>query len=218
MNELRILVADDHELIRRGIRELLAPKTEWKVVAEVSNGRDAVRMTEELKPDVVILDFSMPEMSGQHATLEIARLNLKTEVIVLTMHDSEEIIREVLMAGARGFVLKTDADRDLVDAVEAVAKHRQFFTTRVAEMVLSGYLSTRPSPQPTDEGGRLTGREREIVQLLAEGRTSREIAGLLRISVRTTETHRININRKLSFNSVADLVRYAIRNGITNSS
>jgi DNA-binding NarL/FixJ family response regulator len=218
MEALRILVADDHELIRRGIRQLLAPKTEWKVIAEANNGRDAVRMTEELKPDVVILDFSMPEMNGLHAAREIAQLPWKAEVVVLTMHDSEEIIREVLMSGARGFVLKTDADRDLVDAVEAVSKHRQFFTSRVAELVLNGYLSAKASPHLCGEVARLTGREREVVQLLAEGRTSREIAGLLRISVRTTETHRININRKLNFNSVADLVRYAIRNGIIGSS
>jgi DNA-binding NarL/FixJ family response regulator len=218
MEALRILVADDHELIRRGIRQLLAPKTESKVIAEANNGRDAVRMTEELKPDVVILDFSMPEMNGLHAAREIAQLPWKAEVVVLTMHDSEEIIREVLMSGARGFVLKTDADRDLVDAVEAVSKHRQFFTSRVAELVLNGYLSAKASPHLCGEVARLTGREREVVQLLAEGRTSREIAGLLRISVRTTETHRININRKLNFNSVADLVRYAIRNGIIGSS
>jgi DNA-binding NarL/FixJ family response regulator len=216
MDELRILVADDHELIRRGIRELLASKSEWHVVAEASNGREAVAKTRELKPDIVILDYSMPEMNGLETAQEIARLNLKTEVILLTMHDSEGIIREVLKSGARGFVLKSDADRDLVDAVEAVSKHRQFFTPRVAELVLHGYLAETSSHMPS-EVARLTLREREVVQLLAEGKTSREIAGLLKISVRTTETHRVNINRKLNFNSVADLVRYAIRNGIVSS-
>jgi DNA-binding NarL/FixJ family response regulator len=218
MEGLRIVIADDHELIRRGIRGLLASKPHWHVVAEANNGRDAVRMIQELKPDVVILDFSMPEMNGIDAAQEISRLHVETEVILLTMHDSEEIIREALISGARGFVLKTDADRDLVDAVDMVSKHRQFFTPRVAELVLSGYFSAKTSPLQREEVSQLTSREREVVQLLAEGRTSKEIGGLLRISVRTTETHRININRKLKFNSIADLVRFAIRNGIITSS
>jgi DNA-binding NarL/FixJ family response regulator len=218
MEGLRIVIADDHELIRRGIRGLLASKPHWQVVAEANNGRDAVRVIEELKPDVVILDFSMPLMNGIHATQEILRLQVETEVILLTMHDSEEIIREALISGARGFVLKTDADRDLVDAVDMVSKHRQFFTPRVAELVLNGYFSAKTSPLQREEVSQLTSREREVVQLLAEGRTSKEIGGLLRISVRTTETHRININRKLNFNSIADLVRFAIRNGIITSS
>jgi DNA-binding NarL/FixJ family response regulator len=218
MEGLRIVIADDHELIRRGIRGLLASKPHWHVVAEANNGRDAVRMIQELKPDVVILDFSMPEMNGIDAAQEISRLHVETEVILLTMHDSEEIIREALISGARGFVLKTDADRDLVDAVDMVSKHRQFFTPRVAELVLSGYFSAKTSPLQREEVSQLTSREREVVQLLAEGRTSKEIGGLLRISVRTTETHRININRKLNFNSIADLVRFAIRNGIITSS
>jgi DNA-binding NarL/FixJ family response regulator len=218
MTELRIIVADDHELIRRGIRQLLASRPAWKVVAEASNGRDAVCCTQQLSPDLVILDLSMPELTGLQAAQEIARLETKTEVILLTMHDSEEIIREALKAGVRGFVLKTDADRDLVDAVEAVAKHRQFFTPRVADLVLTGFLAAKLRPHAASESAQLTLREREVVQHLAEGRTSKEIASLLKISVRTTECHRININRKLNFTSVADLVRYAVRNGIVGSS
>ncbi|HEY2295924.1 MAG TPA: response regulator transcription factor, partial [Thermoanaerobaculia bacterium] len=128
MDDLRIVVADDHELIRRGIRQLLASRPGWKVVAEASNGRDAVRYAQQLAPDLVILDLSMPEITGLQAAQEIARLESTTEVILLTMHDSDEIIREALKSGVRGFVLKSDADRDLIDAVETVAKHRQFFT------------------------------------------------------------------------------------------
>jgi DNA-binding NarL/FixJ family response regulator len=217
MNDLRIVVADDHELIRRGIRQLLASRPGWKVVAEASNGRDAVRYTQQFSPNLVILDLSMPEITGLQAAQEIARLESTTEVILLTMHDSEEIIREALKSGIRGFVLKSDADRDLVDAVETVAKHRQFFTSRVADLVLNGFLATKACSHASDNA-QLTLREREIVQLIAQGRTSKEIASQLKISVRTAECHRININRKLNFTSVADLVRYAMRNGIVCAS
>jgi DNA-binding NarL/FixJ family response regulator len=213
MSDLRIVVADDHELIRRGIRQLLASRPGWKVVAEASNGRDAVRYTQQLAPNLAILDLSMPEITGLQAAQEIARLESTTEVILLTMHDSEEIIREALKSGIRGFVLKSDADRDLVDAVETVAKHRQFFTPRVADLVLSGFLATKARSHASDNA-QLTLRERQVVQLIAQGRTSKEIASELKISIRTTECHRININRKLNFTSVADLVRYAMRNGI----
>jgi DNA-binding NarL/FixJ family response regulator len=216
MTSLRIVVADDHELIRRGIRQLLASHSEWNVIAEANNGRDAVRYTRQLAPDLVILDLSMPELTGLQAAQEIASLSPKPEVILLTMHDSEDIVREALKSGVRGFVLKTDADRDLVDAVEAVAKHRQFFTSRVADLVLNGFLGAKPRPHASDSA-QLTLREREVVQLLAQGCTSKEIASQLKISVRTTECHRININRKLNFTSVADLVRYAIRTGIVCS-
>jgi DNA-binding NarL/FixJ family response regulator len=217
MNDLRIVVADDHELIRRGIRQLLASRPGWKVVAEASNGRDAVRYTQQLSPNLVILDLSMPEITGLQAAQEIARLESTTEVILLTMHDSEEIIREALKSGIRGFVLKSDADRDLVDAVETVAKHRQFFTPRVADLVLNGFLATKTRSHASDNA-QLTLREREIVQLIAQGRTSKAIASQLKISVRTAECHRININRKLNFTSVADLVRSAMRNGIVCAS
>jgi DNA-binding NarL/FixJ family response regulator len=189
----------------------------WKVVAEASNGRDAVRYTQQLAPNLAILDLSMPEITGLQAAQEIARLESTTEVILLTMHDSEEIIREALKSGVRGFVLKSDADRDLVDAVETVAKRRQFFTPRVADLVLNGFLATKARSHASDNA-QLTLREREVVQLIAQGRTSKEIASQLKISVRTTECHRININRKLNFTSVADLVRYAMRNGIVCAS
>src|SRR6267154_4721139 len=141
MDELRVLIADDHDLIRRGVRDLLAARSGWHVVGEACNGTDAVRKAVNLKPDVAILDFSMPELNGPEAAAQIAEKVPETAVVVLTMHDSEQVMREVLQSGARGLVLKSDADRDLLEAVEAVARKRHFFTMRLSELVLGGYLS-----------------------------------------------------------------------------
>lgn len=215
MDELRVLIADDHDLIRRGVRDLLAARSEWQVVAEASNGADAVRKAVSLRPDVAILDFSMPELNGPGAAAQIAEKVPETGVVVLTMHDSEHVMREVLQAGARGLVLKSDADRDLVEAVEAVARKRHFFTTRMSELVLGGYLArTVTKERPKNKVSQLTEREREVMRLLADGMTSKEAATQLQISIRTVESHRINISRKLGFNSIAKLVHYAIRHGI----
>jgi DNA-binding NarL/FixJ family response regulator len=222
MDELRILIADDHELIRRGVRDLLSVRDNWHVVGEACDGDDAVRQAESLRPDVAILDFSMPRMNGPEASVGIAEKSPGTAVVVLTMHDSDEVIQAVLRCGARGLVLKSDADRTLLGAVEAVAENRHFFTKRVSEQVLGGYLagttagtaavhSKRKSDAPC-----LTGREGEVMRLLADGLTNKEAAQLLKISTRTVESHRININRKLGFGSIVDLVRYAIRNGIVS--
>jgi len=215
MNKLKILIADDHDLIRRGVRDLLAARGEWQVVGEACNGTDAVRKAVSLRPDVAILDFSMPELNGPEAAAQIAEKVPETSVVVLTMHDSEQVMREVLQAGARGLVLKSDADRDLVEAVEAVARKRHFFTTRLSEMVLGGYLAGPPkTPKTKSKAAQLTERECEVVRLLADGMSSKEAATQLQISIRTVESHRININRKLGFNSIANLVHYAIRHGI----
>ncbi len=215
MDELRVLIADDHDLIRRGVRDLLAARSGWQVVAEACNGTDAVRKAVSLRPDIAILDFSMPELSGPGAAAQIAERVPETGVVVLTMHDSEHVMREVLQAGARGLVLKSDADRDLVEAVEAVARKRHFFTTRMSELVLGGYLArTVTKEKPKNKVAQLTEREREVMRLLADGMTSKEAATQLQISIRTVESHRINISRKLGFNSIAKLVHYAIRHGI----
>jgi DNA-binding NarL/FixJ family response regulator len=215
MDKLRILIADDHDLIRRGVRDLLATRADWEVVGEASNGTDAVRQTLSLKPDVAILDFSMPELNGPGAAAQIMEKVPQTGVVVLTMHDSEQVMREVLQAGARGLVLKSDADRDLLEAVEAVSKKRHFFTTRLSEMVLGGYLGgTAAIPKVKSKGTQLTERECEVMRLLADGMSSKEAATCLQISIRTVESHRININRKLGFNSIAKMVHYAIRHGI----
>ena len=215
MDQLRVLIADDHDLIRRGVRDLLAARSGWQVVGEACNGTDAVRKAVSLKPDIAILDFSMPELNGPGAAAQIAEKVPETGVVVLTMHDSEQVMREVLQAGARGLVLKSDADRDLLEAVEAVAKKRHFFTTRLSELVLGGYLAgTAAKDKVKSQVAQLTERECEVVRLLADGMSSKEAATRLQISIRTVESHRINISRKLGFNSIAKLVHYAIRHGI----
>jgi DNA-binding NarL/FixJ family response regulator len=215
MDQLRVLIADDHDLIRRGVRDLLTARSGWEVVGEACNGADAVQKAVSLRPDVAILDFSMPELNGPAAAAQIAEKAPQTGVVVLTMHDSEQVMREVLQAGARGLVLKSDADRDLLEAVEAVAKKRHFFTTRLSDLVLGGYLAgTSTKHNEKSKVARLTERECEVMRLLADGMSSKEAATRLQISIRTVESHRINISRKLGFNSIAKLVHYAIRHGI----
>jgi DNA-binding NarL/FixJ family response regulator len=216
MPDLRILIADDHELIRRGVRNLISLRGGWTVVGEACNGADAVEQAQSLRPDVAIIDFSMPELDGPAAAFQITQVSPATSVVVLTMHDSNHVIREVLRSGAKGFVLKTDADQDLIEAVEAVAQKRHFFTKRVADVVLEGYLTGRNANDKEDKV-KLTTREREILSLLADGISSKQIALKLNISVRTVESHRIHINRKLGFGSIAELVRYAIRHGIVGA-
>jgi|HubBroStandDraft_2_1064218.scaffolds.fasta_scaffold10434_5 DNA-binding NarL/FixJ family response regulator len=212
MNTFRILIADDHEIVRQGIRALLEEHPGWEVSGEAKDGREAVERSKALKPDLVLLDIGMPTLNGLDAARQILAICPLTRVLVLTMHDSDQVVRDVLAVGARGFLLKSDAGRDLISAVEALQRHGTFFTSKVAELVLEGYLNPHRTPQPT--GNRLTPREREVVQLLAEGKTSKEVAVVLKLSVKTTETHRTNIMRKLDLHSVADLTLYAVRNGI----
>lgn len=218
MADLRILVADDHDVVRSGLRALLEAKAGWEVCDEAATGREAVQKAEQLKPDVVVLDIAMPELNGLEAARQILKAAPRIEIVILTMHDSDQLIREVLEAGAHGFVMKSDAGRDLVTAVEAVAQHKTFFTSTVSERVLGGYLGRQS--QSTEEAlsrERLTPREREIVQLLAEGNSNKEVAATLGISVKTAETHRSNIMRKLNIHSVTELVHYALRNNIIHS-
>jgi DNA-binding NarL/FixJ family response regulator len=209
----RILLVDDHEIVRKGLKSVLEARKDWEIVGEATTGREAVEMVEELKPDVVVMDISMPELNGLEAVRQIVKIAPRTEVLVLTMHESEDLVREVLEAGARGYLLKSDASRQLISAVEALRIHKPYLTSRVNEVVLTGYLGGKPLKGETS-GGRLTPREREIVQLLAEGLTNKEIANTLNISVKTAETHRTNIMRKLDLHSVSELVRYAVRNHI----
>ncbi len=212
---LKILVADDHEVVRQGVRTIVESQAGWMVVSEARNGTEAVQMTLEARPDVVLLDISMPELNGLEATKLILKQIPEIQVLILTMHESDELVREVLAAGARGYVLKTDAKRDLVNAVRSLSEHRPFFTSKVAEMVLEGYRHVNaPAKVDIPAGDRLTSRERQIVQLLAEGKTSKEIATALDISTKTADTHRANLMRKLNLHSLADIVRYAIRNKI----
>jgi DNA-binding NarL/FixJ family response regulator len=214
---LRILIADDHELARRGIRALLESHPGWEVCAEARDGREAVDLTAELNPDIVLLDVGMPNLNGLEAARQILTASPKVAILILTMLDSDQTVREVLRAGAKGFLLKSDAGKDLVAAVEALELQRTFFTTRVSQMVLDGYLDRGPREEkekPIDQEDVLTTREREVIQLLAEGKTSKEVAVALNLSVKTAETHRTNLMRKLGLHSVADLTRYAVRNGI----
>lgn len=215
---LRILLADDHEIVRRGLCAMLRAQPDWDVCGEASNGREAVEKALQLKPEVVILDIGMPSLNGLEATRQILKANPQIKILILTLHDSDQVVQEVLNAGARGFLLKSDAARDLVAAVEALRRGKIYFTPKVASMVLDGYLrrDTAPIPEPSSGKGRLTPREREIVQLLAEGKSSKEVAVVLGLSVKTAETHRSNIMRKLELHSVSDLVLYAVRNNIVH--
>jgi DNA-binding NarL/FixJ family response regulator len=215
MKALRILIADDHDLMRRGLKALLESHPGWTICAEAHTGREAVAKAEELKPDIVILDISMPELNGVEAARRILKSLPNAEILVLSVHYSDQLIRDILAAGVRGYIVKSDSDRDLVVAVEALANHKPFFTPHATELILNKFNRGAVSFEtPEVIGERLTSREREIVQLLSEGRSSKEVASVLSISVKTAETHRANIMRKLEIHSVSELVRYAVRNQI----
>jgi len=215
MKALRILIADDHDLIRRGIRTLLQNRAGWEICGEAHTGREAVSMTQEMKPDIVILDVTMPDLNGMEACRRIRKLSPTTEVLILSVHYSDQLIREIVEAGARGYIVKSDSDRDLIIAVETLANHKPFFTPRATEVILSNFNAGGSRVEiPENMHDRLTSREREIVQLLAEGKSSKEVAASLNISVKTAETHRANIMRKLQLHTVSELVRYAVRNQI----
>lgn len=212
---MRILVADDHDIIRRGLKELLTSRSGWDVCAEAKTGREAVTLAEQFKPEVVVMDISMPELNGLEAARQIRKSLPRTEILILTLHFSDQLVREIVEAGVRAYIMKSDADRDLVAAVEALSNHRPFFTARAADMLLDGFRRPKTDiDTDTVIRNRLTAREREIVQLLAEGKSSKEVAVALGISVKTAETHRANIMRKLELHSVSELVRYAVRNQI----
>ena len=212
---LRIVIVDDHSVVRHGVRTLLESQSDWQVIAECSTGREAVDVVTELRPDIVIMDLSLPELNGLDATRRIVKQSPRTEVLVLTMHHSEELARQVLQAGARGYVLKSDADQQLIAAVLSLQQHKPFLTSTVTEFVLGDYL--RRGEGEATAGGVITPREREIIQLIAEGRSNKEVAVALDVSVKTVEAHRANIMRKLRLGSASELVRYAIRNGIVQA-
>jgi DNA-binding NarL/FixJ family response regulator len=215
MKTLRILIADDHDLMRRGVKALLQSHAGWEIVGEAHTGREAVSKAEELKPDVVILDISMPDLNGVDAAKRIRKASPDTEVLILSVHYSDQLIRDILEAGVRGYIVKSDSDRDLVIAVETLANHKPFFTPRATEVMLTNFNEGKTKADlPETMRDRLTSREREIVQLLAEGKSSKEVASSLNISVKTAETHRANIMRKLQLHTVSELVRYAVRNQI----
>ncbi len=214
MSILRIMVADDHEVVRQGIRAVLHGQPGWEVCAEASDGREAVEKAVSLHPDIIILDIAMPNLNGLEAARQILNEQPQAKILVLTMHESEQIIREVLEAGADGYLLKSDAGRDLVTAVLSLQRNKKYFTSKVAEMVLDSSSSKNKSDITVKDI--LTPREREVVQLLAEGKSTREVAEVLGLSVKTAETHRSNIMRKLDLHSVSELVLYAVRNNIVH--
>lgn len=211
MKPVNILIADDHELVRDGIVARLQMEPGWQVCALAANGREAVELARRLQPQVAVLDIGMPELNGLDATRLILRESPQTAVLILTLQESEALIHAALAAGARGYVLKTDAARLLPVAIAALLEGKSFFTGAPAEVLRATYLLPAP---PCAMPDRLTLREREIVQLLAESRTSKEIAARLGVSVKTVDAHRANIMRKLNLHSIAALVRYAVRNGI----
>jgi DNA-binding NarL/FixJ family response regulator len=215
MKKLRILIADDHGLVRRGARAVLSSRRGWRVVGEAANGREAVQKAVELKPDVAVVDISMPELSGIEAVCQIREAVPDTKVLVLTMHESDQMVQRALDAGAHGYILKSDLTDSLPKAVKAVAEGKRFLTPKVSEIVLDGFLSKRSRHRQEERAGaRVTTREVEIIRLLAEGKTNKEIAALLGIAVRTVETHRSKIMLKLGLHSLAEVIHYAMRHGI----
>jgi DNA-binding NarL/FixJ family response regulator len=208
----RILIADDHDVVRSGLRSTLEAHPNWEVVAEASDGKEAIFKAIEAKPDVAVLDYSLPLVNGIEATRQIRARLPSTEVLIFTMHDSEALIERLLKAGARGYLLKSDANRYLIAAIESLEIHKPFFTGRVSEALLESFL-TRTS----HAGSALTHRERAVVQLIAEGHTNKETGELLNISLKTVESHRASAMRKLNLASSADLVRYAIRNRLVEA-
>ena len=208
----RILIADDHDVVRSGIRRIIEDQPGWSVVAEATDGKDAIAKAIATKPDVAILDYRLPLIDGIEATRQIRRHVPKIEVLIFTMHDDEELLRELLVAGARGYVLKSDAGQHLISAVQSLADHKPFFTDRVSEVLLDSFLTKAGQVKPI-----LTGREQVVVQLVAEGHTNKEIAAVLGISIKTVETHRAAVMHKLTLTSSAALVRYAVRNNLVQA-
>lgn len=204
----RIIVVDDHDAVRRGVRQLLESKPYYQVVGEASNGRAGLALARETRPDIAILDYSLPELNGLDLSHALKREFPRIEILLYTMHDREEIVVEVLRAGVRGFVLKSDAEKHLLAALDSLSIRRSYFSGAVSDTLLEQFLESKPHPL----GSSLTHREREIVQHVAEGRINKEIATRLSISIKTVETHRASAMRKLKLRTTADLVRYAVRN------
>ena len=210
---VRILLADDHNVVRRGLKALLHDRSDWEICGEALSGREAVELAREMQPDIAVIDLMMPDLNGLETTRQIRKVSERTEVLIFTMHHNEALVHDVLDAGARGYLLKTDGEGQIVTAVETLLQHQPYFSAAISETVLEGFLR---SARQADSGQqtsapRLTPREREVIQLLAEGHRNKKIAQILSISVKTVETHRASAMRKLNVSSTAELVRYAIR-------
>src|SRR5437764_872814 len=212
---VRILLADDHDVVRRGLKTLLEEHSGWEICGEALSGREAVDLARQLLPDIAIVDLMMPDLNGLETTRQIRKISERTQVLIFTMHHNESIVHDVLEAGARGYLLKSDAERHIVTAVETLLRRQPYFSAQVSETVLEGFL--RSGRQAADGASvpRLTPREREVIQLLAEGHRNRKIAQKLGISIKTVETHRTTLMRKIGVKSIVELVRYAVRNHLT---
>ena len=215
---LRILIADDHDVMREGTRTVIERQENWEVCGVAATGREAVAQALALEPDIIVLDMTMPELNGLEAAIQIKRQCPGTEILMFTAHETDDLIRQAFEAGVKSFIFKTEAHHFLVEAIESLSRHKPFFTAKVSEILFSNILNRAEGTRSaTEPGQRLSAREREIVQLLAEGRSNKAVADTLGISVRTAETHRASILRKLNLDSVASLVRYAIRNKIVEA-
>ncbi len=211
----KILIADDHEIVRQGVRNLIASIPGYECCSEAVTGREAVRLCTDLQPDVAILDISMPELNGIEAARQILKASPATKVLIFTVHDAERLVYEVFQAGAHGYVLKSDAGRHLLSAIDSVLSGRHYFSSKISEVLFESFQKKdMPHAPAEDDGSKPTSREREIIQLLAEGNSNKEVASALGISVKTAETHRAAVMRKLGVHSIGELVRYAIRNHI----
>ena len=210
---VRILLADDHDIVREGIKMVLKANPGWEVCGEAATGREAVEKTKALRPDIAIVDIGMPSVNGLDATRQIVEASPTTAVLILTVHESEQLVADVLAAGARGYLLKSDASQELLNAIDSVLRNKPYFTRKVADEVLDGFLHRRTASQGYRPHS-LTAREREVLKLLAQGNSSKSIAAILGMSVKTAESHRANVMRKLQLHSVSELVIYALRNHI----
>ena len=214
MGQIRILLADDHTIIRSGLRLLLEQQPDFKVVAEAADGREAVELVSTHHPEVVVLDIGMPQLNGIEATQQIVSLEPRTHVVILSMHSDEGYVLRALKAGAQAYILKNSAEADLIRAVRAVSEGKSFFSPVISKMLLEDYVRQIRDKQVEDSYDLLTPREREVLQLLAEGRTNKEVANILKLSIYTVETHRGNILEKLNLHGVPELILYAVRKGI----
>jgi DNA-binding NarL/FixJ family response regulator len=212
---LRIMVADDHDLVRHGLRSMLEAQPGWTVCGEATSGREAIDLVKKLRPEVVVIDIHMPDVDGLQATREILAANPQTEVLVLTVDETKEIVQAAREVGARGIVMKSDAALDLVAAVAALAQHEPFFTPKASQILLQTHV--HPLGVSKAAMGKLSERERDVVVLVAEGLGNKQVGTTLGISVKTVESHRRNIMHKLGLKSSADLVRYAVRDGLVQA-
>jgi DNA-binding NarL/FixJ family response regulator len=213
MGGFRILVADDHPIFRFGLSSLLESHESWEVCGEAADGRDAIEKCRQLKPDLLILDICLPQLNGLDVARQILKHNPAQSILVLTAVDSEQVIRDCLEAGVRGWVFKSDGTSDLTTAVEALQRRKSVFSSRVSDLIMDGYKRHRVDPDVA-KVPKLSPREREVVQLVSEGKASKEVAAILNMTLATAETHRSNILRKLKLHSIAELVLYAVRNQI----